>query len=77
MIVKNDNGFENGKGNGTTYSLTGLAAGNYSVCFTIEERPTTSSASRWSFLNRELSVFRSGVAGNHATYSVSGGTRTR
>ena len=77
VIVKNDNGFEKTeKVTGTTYSLTGLAAGNYSVCFTIEGATNYKQCFEVVISQpQDLSVFKSAVADNHVTYSLSGGTR--
>ncbi len=77
VTVKNDSGFEKTeKVTGTTYSLTDLAAGNYSVCFTIEGAINYKQCFEVVITQpQELSVFKSAVADNHATYRVSGGTR--
>ncbi len=77
VIVKNNSGFEKTERvTATTYSLTDLAAGNYSVCFTIEGATNYKQCFEVVISQpQDLSVFRSGVAGNHATYRVSGGTR--
>jgi hypothetical protein len=77
VTVKNDSGFEKTERvTATTYSLTDLAAGNYSVCFTIEGATNYKQCFEVVISQpKDLSVFKSAVADNHATYRVSGGTR--
>ncbi len=77
VTVKNDSGFEKTERvTATTYSLTDLAAGNYSVCFTIEGATNYKQCFEVVISQpKDLSVFKSAVADNHATYLLSGGTR--
>ncbi len=77
VIVKNNSGFEKvDRVTGTLYSLTDLVAGNYSVCFTIEGATNYKQCFEVVISQpQDLSVFKSGVGDNHATYLLNGGTR--
>ncbi|OPZ27252.1 MAG: hypothetical protein BWZ00_01502 [Bacteroidetes bacterium ADurb.BinA174] len=77
VIVKNNSGFEKTKKvTETTYSLTDLVAGNYSICFTIEGATNYKQCFDVVISQpKDLSVFKSAITNNQATYSLSGGTR--
>lgn len=75
-VTLKSNNSKTEKFTGTSYSFTKLAAGTYELCFTIDGLENYSQCFD-VVINQpqDLSVFKSGISGNRAVYTLSGGTR--